>query len=83
MDNNKIDLYDPSGELGFYVQAKTTQNIPSYFKIEEACPLKDKPLVLFWNAQEKKEGNVNITSKGEVVILSKEYFYKLISKKEV
>ncbi len=79
MDDNKIDIIDPSGELP-YIQCKKTQNIPSYFKIEDACPLKDRPMVVIWNAQELKEGNTNITSKGEICLISKEYFYQLIKK---
>ena len=47
-------------------------------KINEEVGYKDKPLAIFWNIQEKKEGNVNITSCGEYVIIPKEFFYQLI-----
>lgn len=78
MDNMKIDLIDPSGKLPFYAQIKCTKPTPSYHNIAEACPLKDKPLILFWNKQSVKEGQVNMSSEGEVVILPKEYFYELL-----
>jgi hypothetical protein len=78
MDNMKVDLIDPSGRLPFYAQIKCTKPTPSYHAIAEACPLKDKPLVIFWNKQNVKEGQVNMSSEGEVVILPKEYFYQLI-----
>ena len=79
-DDKKIDLIDTEDKLGFYAQLKKTQNIPSYFKIESECPLKDKPFVIFWAAQSKKA--VNICTQGELVILPKEYFYELIKIKE-
>jgi len=80
MDDAKVDIIDPSGRLP-YLQLKKTQNIPSYFKLRDACPLKDKELCVIWNKQELKDGNVNITSCGEVVIMSKEYFYELLKSK--
>ena len=80
MDNNKIDIFDPSNELGCNIQVKITQNTPSYHSIADACPVKDKPLVLIWNRQILKEGNTNITSVGEVVMLPKAYFYELIKR---
>ena len=75
-DNMKIDIV--SDKLPFYAQAKCTKVTPSYHNIEDACPLKDKPYVLFWNRQEVKEGNVNMSSRGEVVFVPKEFFYKLL-----
>ena len=39
---------------------------------------KDKPLAIFWNAQELKTGNVNITSQGEYVIIPKTLLYSLL-----
>ena len=80
VDNMKVDLIDTEGKLPFHVQAKCTKNTPSYHAIEEACPLKDKPFVLFWNRQEIKEGNINMSSAGEVVFVPKEYFYELIKR---
>ena len=78
MDDNKIDLIDREGRLPINVQLKKTQNIPSYFKIAESCPLKDKPFCLIWNAQKLKEGQVNISSLGEVAIIPKQFFYDLL-----
>ena len=77
-DDMKVDLIDKDGRLPFYAQCKKTKNTPSYFGIESECSLKDKPFVIFWNKQEVKEGNVNMSSAGEVVMIPKEYFYKLI-----
>ena len=77
-DNMKIDLIDKDGKLPFYAQCKKTKNTPSYFGISDECPLKDKPFVVFWNKQEVKEGNVNMSSAGEVVMIPKDYFYKLL-----
>ena len=75
-DNMKIDIV--SDQLPFYAQAKCTKVTPSYHTIEEGCPLKDKPYVLFWNRQEVKEGQINMSSRGEVVFVPKEFFYKLL-----
>lgn len=76
MDNNKIDLIDTEGKLPFYAQLKKTQNTPSYAKISAECSLKDKPFVIFWNIQEKKDSKC--VSKGEIVMIPKEYFYELL-----
>jgi hypothetical protein len=35
-------------------------------------------LCIMWNIQEKKEGNINITSGGEYAIIPKEFFYELL-----
>lgn len=79
MDNNKIDIIDTDNKLPCYLQLKKTIAYPSYFKIYEQCSLKDKPFCIIWAAQEKKEKN--ICTKGELVILPKEYFYELIKLK--
>ena len=78
LDNAKIDIAETEDKLPCYVQCKSTQNTPSVKKINEEVGYKDKPLAIFWNIQEKKEGNVNITSCGEYVIIPKEFFYQLI-----
>lgn len=74
LDNAKIDIADTENVLDFYVQCKKTQNTPNIESITEACPLKDKPLVIFWHKEEAKTNN------NEFVLLPKSYFYKLISK---
>lgn len=78
LDNMKIDVFDKDNVLPCYIQAKKTQNTPSVKKINKAVGLKDKPLCIIWNVQEKKEGNVNITSAGEYAIIPKSLFYDLI-----
>ena len=57
-DNNKVDLIDRSGKLPVNIQAKHTANTPAYFKIEDACPYKDKPFVLCWK-KAPTEGSVS------------------------
>lgn len=76
LDNAKIDIADPDSVLCFYVQAKATQAIPPIKKINDEVGLKDKPLVIFWNAQEARE--TKQISKGEYCILPKSFFYELI-----
>ena len=76
----KIDISDPDNILPFYTQLKKTQTIPSVKKINSEVGKKDKPLCILWNAQEKKEGNVNITSYGEFAIIPKSFFYELLEK---
>ena len=80
LDNDKIDIADPNNTMDFYTQCKITQNTPSIKKLNEEVGRKDKPLAIFWNAQEKK--NVNIVSAGEYVIIPKEYFYDLLKEKQ-
>lgn len=79
-DDKKVDLIDTEDKFPYYVQLKCTQNTPAYHQISAECPLKDKPFILIWNKQVKKQ--TNICSAGEVVILPKEEFYKLIKLKE-
>ena len=76
LDNDKIDIADPDNVMNFYVQTKATQTIPSIKKINEEVGRKDKPLAIFWNAQEKR--TTNIISVGEFVIITKDFFYDLI-----
>ena len=78
LDNMKIDISDPDGCLPCYFQLKKTQTTPSVKKINQEVGKIDKPLAILWNIQEKKEGNVNITSNGEYAIIPKEFFYKLL-----
>lgn len=56
LDNAKIDVDDLEGNLPCYLQMKATQSTPSYFKIEEECPLKDKPYIIVWKKQDKEGG---------------------------
>lgn len=76
MDDQKVDLIDTEGLLPISIQLKCTQVTPSYFKIQEECPIKDKPFCIIWNKQEKRE--VNCVSAGEVAMIPKEFLYQLL-----
>ena len=78
LDDMKIDISDVDSALPFYVQCKKTQNLPPIKKLNEEVGKKDKPLAIFWNAQELKTGNVNITSQREYVIIPKTLLYSLL-----
>ena len=78
MDDKKVDLIDPSNKLPFYPQIKKTINTPDYFGIRKACPLKDKPFLVFWAKTVPTESTFR--TEGEVVFVPKEYFYELIQK---
>lgn len=75
----KIDIFDEEGILPCYFQLKKTQTTPSVKKINAEVGKLDKPLCILWNVQEKKEGNVNITSLGEYAIIPKSFFYELLA----
>jgi len=76
MDDNKVDLIDKDNRLPCYIQLKSTQSIPSYFKIRSESSVNPESFVIIWSKQEKRE--VNIVSVGEAVIMDKSLFYKLI-----
>lgn len=78
MDDRKVDLVDLDNRLCFYPQLKATMNTPDYFGIEKQCPLKDKPFVIFWKKIKATESTFR--SEGELVMLPKKFFYKLIQK---
>jgi len=78
LDDMKIDIFDPDSILPCYFQTKKTQTTPSVKKINSEVGKVDKPLCILWNIQEKKEGNVNITSQGEYAIIPKQFFYELL-----
>ena len=73
---DKIDFVDTKGEFPVYLQAKKTVNIPNYFKIRSECSKNPEDFCIIWNKQEKK--NKNFSSVGELVMISKQLFYKLI-----
>lgn len=79
LDDMKIDIADPNNVLPFYCQIKATQATPQIKKLNEEVGKKDKPLVIFWNAQEAKDKKQ--ISVGEYCILPKKFFYELIEKK--
>ena len=80
LDNSKVDIDDLGGNLPVYIQCKATQTTPSYFKIEEECPLKDKPFTIIWKKQDKDGGQ----SPGTIFMapLSLLYDYLLLKLKE-
>lgn len=77
LDNAKVDIADENDELPVYIQAKNLANFPNYYKIEEECPLKDKPFVIAY----KKAYNDGTRSPEPLAIIPLKYFYQLISKK--
>ena len=73
LDNNKVDIADPSNELEFAIQAKYTQNLPNYFKLQESCP-DPRPFCLLW----KKAADVGSVSDGTVAIIPIDLFYQFV-----
>ena len=76
LDDKKIDIADPNGVLPFYCQMKATQATPQIKKLNEEVGLKDKPLVIFWNAQEAKDKKQ--VSVGEYCIVAKKLCYEML-----
>lgn len=74
LDNNKVDIADPSGELEVAIQAKHCAKLPNFFKIREDCP-DPRDFVLIW----KKAAEAGENSKGTVAIVDVEFFYKLLN----
>ena len=77
LDNMKIDVDDLEGNLPCYLQMKATQSTPSYFKIAEECPLKDRPMVVCWKKQDKDGGQ----SPGTVFIAPINILYEYLTLK--
>ena len=77
LDNAKVDICDLDGRLDCYIQSKCTQSFPSYFKIREECPLKDKSFHLVWKKQEKDGSN----SPGTVVVMPIEDYWEYLTLK--
>lgn len=73
LDNSKVDIADPSGQLEVAIQAKHYSNFPNYFKIREECP-DPRELVLIW----KKSAAAGEQSKGTVAVMDVNLFYKLL-----
>lgn len=72
LDNAKVDIAETDEKLSCYIQCKATSNMPSVSNITNSCPLKDRPLSIFWKKQDQ--------SKEEYVIIPKDYFYNLLAK---
>lgn len=75
-DDNKIDIIDKSNKLPSFIQVKKTQAIPQYFKIRSESTVDPDKFTIIWNKLEAKE--TNICSIGEMVMISKKFFYELI-----
>ena len=74
LDNAKIDIAETEDRLPCYIQCKATANTPNVEKISADCPIKDRPLVVFWKKQKANE------KQPEYVIMPKSFFYDLIKK---
>jgi hypothetical protein len=77
LDNSKIDIAETIDKLPFYIQCKATLNTPNIETISNECPLKDKPLIIFWRKQK-----VNSIS-SDYVILPKEVLYNLLKNEKI
>lgn len=73
LDNMKVDIADPSGELEVAIQAKHYANFPNYFNIKEECQ-DPREFVLIW----KKSAQAGEASKGTVAIMNVDFFYELL-----
>lgn len=73
-DANKIDVVDMNNELPVNIQAKFTQNTPSYFDIREGCTDNSKPFCICW----KKAGKEG--SPGAIAMVPIEFFYEMLQK---
>lgn len=74
LDNNKVDIADPSGSLEVAIQAKHCAKFPNYFEIKSECS-DPRDFVLIW----KKAAQVGENSKGTVAIMDVDFFYKLLN----
>ena len=77
-DDDKVDLIDKEGKLPVNIQLKKTKNTPAYFDIRAQSSVDPETFVLFWNKQEKKK--INFCSAGELVMMDKSLFYKMLTK---
>ena len=75
-DDNKIDLVFQNKSCDLNIQLKKTTNVPQYFKIRSKSNSEPEKFCLIWNKQEKK--SKNFCSAGELVMIDKQLFYKLI-----
>lgn len=73
LDNMKVDIADPSGELEIAIQAKHYANFPNYFNIRSECT-DPRDLVMIW----KKSAEAGSVSKGTLAVMDVNLFYKLL-----
>ncbi len=76
-DNNKVDVIDKSKKLPCQIQLKRTTSTPQYFSIRKETTVPNEEFVIIWNKQRKV--NDRFLSDGEVVLMDKNLFYKLIA----
>ena len=76
LDNAKIDIFDTNNTLPCYIQCKATQATPNIHKICQEVGKTDKPLVIIWGKQERR--NSNQITVGEYCLMPKNFFYELI-----
>ena len=72
LDDRKVDIVDLDNQMSCYIQCKNTQSSPNIEKIIKECPLKEKPLVIFW-----KKSSAS-SKEHEYVLMPKKYFYNLL-----
>lgn len=73
LDNAKVDIAETEDALPFYIQCKATKSTPNIETIIKECPLKDKPLIIFWRKQN------SILKNHDYVIMPKKVLYNLLS----
>ena len=73
LDNMKVDIADPSGELEVAIQAKHYANFPNYFNIRSECT-DPRDFVMIW----KKSAEAGSISKGTLAVMDVNLFYKLL-----
>ena len=76
MDDNKVDLIDTEGKIPCHIQLKKTIQTPNYFGIRSESTVDPEKVCIIWAKQEPKEKN--ICTVGEVAIIDKQLFYKLL-----
>ena len=84
-DDLGIDIVDFNNTLPFYCQMKATQAMPKIKQLDDdvkdktrAANRQEKPLVVFWAAQEMKASKQFIA--GEYCLMPKELFLSILSK---
>jgi len=76
LDNAGVDII---GNIPCYIQCKNLVTNASYHLLLSSDKLpKDKPTVIMH--KKTKKANTRFIAQGEYVIMTKEYFYKLINK---
>lgn len=82
-DDLGIDIVDFNNTLPFYCQMKATQAMPKIKQLDHdvrdkcrAAHKSEKPLVIFWAAQEMKASKQFIT--GEYCLMPKELFFSIL-----